>query len=88
MSISSAELYYTPPSDRMFQEIKREAIKIWETYDNTYGYVDEKVGRIKNLKNVEDNYMYMVSMFDPMNQARLFMRLKPATYKRVMEAMR
>lgn len=66
-----AKLYYTPPKQKHFNELKRSAIKIWETYDNTYGYVDEKVDRIKDIKNIEDNFMYMVAMFDMSNQRKL-----------------
>jgi hypothetical protein len=46
-------------------------MSIWGSYDNTYGYADEKVGRIKNLPNEGGNLMYMVSMFDNENQKRL-----------------
>lgn len=68
---NSIELYYTPPSDELFEEVKAAAIRIWETYDNTYGYVDEKVNRIKDIPNVSDNFMYIVAMFDTWNQKRL-----------------
>lgn len=71
--------YYTPPSDEMFDDIKRNAIKVWQTYDNEYGYVDEKVDRIKDLANVSDNYGYIVAMFDSNNQAKLLLMVKPET---------
>jgi hypothetical protein len=32
----SMELYYTPMSDDIFNEVKEKAIDIWKTYDNTY----------------------------------------------------
>lgn len=64
-------LYYTPPSDEIFEEVKSKAIEIWGVYDDTYGYATEKINRIKDLKNVSDNFMYMVAMFDLSNQARL-----------------
>ena len=80
-------LYYTAPSQEMFDEIKREAIKIWQTYDNTHGYVDEKVGRIAQLRNIKDNYLYIVSMFDSHNQSKLMAALKPTTRKRIDEAL-
>jgi len=66
-----AKLYYTPPSDEIFEEVKEKAIEIWKGYDNTYGYQDEKVNRIKDLQNVEDNVMYIVAMFDLGNQTKL-----------------
>ena len=65
------KLYYTPPSDEIFEEVKEKAIEIWKGYDNTYGYQDEKVNRIKDLQNVEDNVMYIVAMFDLGNQTKL-----------------
>lgn len=64
--------YYKAPPDDTFEEIKVESIKIWETYDNSHGYVDEKVNRIKDIKNVKDNAWYMVAMFDLSNQGKLF----------------
>lgn len=62
------ELYYKAPDDRIFKELKCEAIKLWKTYDNTYGYVDKKVNRIIKLENIGDNFMYIFAMFDPINQ--------------------
>lgn len=70
-------LYYEAPSDEIFEEVKSACIKIWETYDNTYGYVDEKLERVSGLNNIHDNFMYMVSMFDHWNQKRLSEILSP-----------
>lgn len=69
------KLYYQAPEDKIFDEVKQEAIKLWQTYDNTYGYVDEKVNRIKDLENIEGNFMYMIAMFDASNQIKLFSKL-------------
>lgn len=60
------------PSDSIFYDIKEKAIELWNTYDNTYGYVDEKVNRIKDIQNVRDNASYIVAMFDVLNQRRLY----------------
>lgn len=83
----SQELYYQAPSQAMFDEIKKEAIKIWQTYDDTYGYASEKVDRIKDLTNVKDNYMYMVAMFDDTNKLKLMAALKPSTVSRIAKAL-
>ena len=64
-------LYYTAPSTEQFDEVKREAIKLWQTYDNKYGYVTEKVDRIKDLQNIGDNFMTIIAMFDIFNQRKL-----------------
>ena len=63
------------PSNDIFEEIKIQAIKIWDTYDNTYGYRDEKVNYINSLTNIEDNTMVFFRMFDHINQAKLITTL-------------
>ena len=63
--------YYKAPSQEVFEDIKQASIKLWQTYDNTYGYVDEKVDKIKDMRNISDNYAYMVAMFDSDNQIKL-----------------
>ena len=68
----SQENYYTPPTDKVFNEIKEASIAIWKTYDDQFGYATEKINNIKDLKNIQDNAMYMVAMFDIQNQRRLF----------------
>ena len=83
------KLYYTPPTQEQFDELKAKAIEIWLTYDNTYGYVDEKVQRIAGIGNIEDNFMYMVAMFDSDNQIKLAGKLsketKNAVYVRMVD---
>ena len=63
--------YYVAPSKEVFSDIKRAAIDIWKTYDDTHGYQSEKVNRIKDLQNLNDNYAYIVGMFDSHNQRKL-----------------
>ena len=81
------KLYYTPPTDKQFNELKEKALEIWKTYDNAYGYVSEKIGRIKDIKNIGDNFMYMVAMFDPVNQGKLAEKLSEETREAVRERM-
>lgn len=80
-------LYYIAPEDKVFEEVKQQAIKIWQTYDNQFGYVDEKVGRIKEMQNVSDNMMYIVAMFDIQNQAQLSKALSAETKKEISDRM-
>ena len=63
--------YYDPPTDKIFDEVKTACIKIWNTYDDTYGYATEKTNSIKDIENVGDNTGYMVAMFDSSNQQTL-----------------
>lgn len=73
------DLYYTPPTDKEFEEIKARSIEIWDTYDNTHGYRDEKVKLIEGLQNAGDNVMYIIGMFDNHNQAKLSRMLSKQT---------
>ena len=41
-------------NDSIFKELKQEAIKIWQTYDNTYGYADEKINYINSFRYVSE----------------------------------
>ena len=56
------------PTDEIFNDIKKKSIKIWETYDNQFWYVDEKLERIWNIDNIGDNRWAIIGMFDPYNQ--------------------
>jgi len=62
------KLYYTAPSDTAFDEMKSACIEIWKEKGNIGGYSDEKIARIKDIKNIEDNFMFMFAMFDVNNQ--------------------
>jgi len=78
-----SQLYYTPPSDSQFEELKAKAIVLWSTMGNEPSYAEEKIGRIRDIANVEDNFMYIVSMFDIYNQARLATELSAETRQSV-----
>jgi len=67
----SQELYYTAPSQEVFDEVKNEVINIWNDYDDTFGYATDKINRIKNIQNIRDNFMYIMSMFDHVNIVKL-----------------
>ncbi len=83
-----SKLYYTAPPEDQFEEAKQAAIEIWRTYDNEYGYVDEKVGIIKDLENVSDNFMTIVAMFDIVNQTKLARQLSEETRKAIGDRIR
>lgn len=72
-------LYYQPPSDEIFENMRHCAMIVWNRKDNTYGYVDEKLARIKDIKNVQDNFMYIFAMFDLGNQRECSFLLEDET---------
>lgn len=56
------------PSQEIYNEMKSIATQIWETYDNQYGYVTEKLNYINRIDNIQDNAMVFYRMFDNNNQ--------------------
>ena len=64
-------LYYTPPSDEIFEEVKTKSIEVWSEKNSHPSYIDEKVDKIKSMENIEDNVMYIVAMFDEENMKLL-----------------
>ena len=77
--------YYDAPSDEVFDNIKKCAIEIWETYDDTYGYASEKINRVKSIRNFKDNWGELVGMFDSDNQMKLLSKLSPEARAKVEE---
>ena len=65
------------PSQKIFDEMKAIATEIWNTYDNQYGYVDEKLERLSYLTNIQDNAMICYRMFDTQNQTIFFFKASP-----------
>lgn len=61
---------YNPPSQEIFNEMKQKAISIWSSYDNTYGYVAEKLDIIEAVSNHGGNAMMFFRMFDNQNQIK------------------
>jgi len=65
------------PSQEIFNEMKSIATDIWNTYDNQYGYVTEKLDRINSFDNIQDNAMVFYRMFDTQNQMTFFFKASP-----------
>lgn len=82
-----SKLYYTAPTDEIFQEVKQASIKVWNKYDDSFGYRTEKIESISKLKNVRGNFMYMVAMFDIHNQRELSSYLTDEAKKEIRDRM-
>lgn len=80
-------LYYTPPSDEVFEEVKQKAIQLWSGMGDEPSYSKEKIDRIRDIQNIQDNMMYIVAMFDQGNQARLAYLLSVEARKEIRERM-
>jgi hypothetical protein len=64
------------PSQEIFDEMKLIATTIWSTYDNEFGYVTEKLERMK-FGNIQDNAMIFYRMFDHVNQGKFRANASP-----------
>ncbi len=69
----SIELFYTPPKDEYFEELKSLCILFWEVHDYFEMYSEEgkrlmeeykqsKINEIKVLKNEGSNFVSMIQM--------------------------
>ena len=80
-------IYYTPPPEEAFTDMKAACIWLWRTYDNEYGYANEKIDAIKDIRNVGDNFMFMFAMFDVQNQAKIVGKLTKESRKELKKRM-
>jgi hypothetical protein len=78
------EEYYIAPPDHIFEDIKTNAKKLWESYTHP-DYVAEKLERI-DIKNISDNAWYIVAMFDVPNQNKLLDMVTPETAEYIRRA--
>src|SRR3990167_7616185 len=73
-----SKLYYTAPSDEIFNEVKKASMDLWiERYPEATSpyYAKEKVSEIESLQNISDNVMSIVARFDLNNQMLLAYKL-------------
>jgi hypothetical protein len=79
------EQYYTAPPQKVFDEIKAGAMVIWNEYGEPYR--TEKLDRIKDIQNVQDNAWFMVAMFDHINRGKLLSMVSTETAEMIRDAM-
>lgn len=71
--MNSVELFYTPPKNEYFDELKSLCIRFWEVFPEytlwdekqnelEREYANSKIEQIKNLKNEGSNFAMMVQM--------------------------
>ena len=81
-------IYYTAPTDEIFEEVVEAAKKIWMTYDDTHGYATDKVQTIDSMDNVDNgNFMAIIGMFDTGNQFSLSNELSADAREAIRERM-
>ena len=65
------QLYYVAPSDKIFEEVKKACIQVWTDFAETDSYRKEKIERVEQIKNVKDNMMFMLCLFDIPNLGKV-----------------
>ena len=63
----SVELFYKPPKDECFEELREICIRFWRSFDEVE-YVEEKINRIKGLKNEGCDFVMMIQMIHPVSR--------------------
>ena len=63
----SVKLFYTPPKNECFEELRTICIRFWRTFDEVE-YVEEKINRIKNFKNEGCDFVTMIQMIHPVSR--------------------
>jgi hypothetical protein len=69
------QIIYKSPSKKVFNEIKRICKIQWRTYSNEFGYVNEKIKRIEQIKNFQADVIFMLNMFHPVLKHVLISKL-------------
>lgn len=85
--MTDSKLYYTAPSDEAFEEMKQACLTVWEKYATSPEYLKEKTDRIKDIENIQDNFMFMFAMFDHFNQYEVVKILSEETKNALRERM-
>jgi len=77
--MNSIQLFYKPPKDEYFDELKRLCIRFWEVYEEYPLFTEHakkliedfrqsKINQIKDLRNEGTNFMSMILMIHPMTR--------------------
>lgn len=78
------KIYYKPPSDECFENMRSAALTTWSKYKKEPTYYEEKTSRLKVIGNVGDNFMYIFASFDDRNQQECASYLTDETKHQVM----
>jgi hypothetical protein len=68
---------FRPPRQIIFDEIKGACIDMWNTYDNTWGFVDEKLALVEQIHNHGGDVMLLLNMFNPNMKEFIIKNLSP-----------
>jgi len=68
---------FKPPKQIIFNEIKGACIDMWNTFDNTWGYVDDRLFMVEQIHNTGGDVMFLLNMFDPPLRAYVISTLSP-----------
>lgn len=77
------KLYYIPPEDEIFKNLKYWCIAVWNSIDGDKYEINESVKRLNNMGNIGDNFMTMLAMFDNVNIVLVSQYLNQDTRKAI-----
>lgn len=69
-------IYETATPDDVFAEVKNKAKQYWiDNFENTHGYVTGKIERIDRIENHDDDYLFILKMFDPQHEKKCILSM-------------
>jgi vacuolar-type H+-ATPase subunit E/Vma4 len=77
------KLYYTAPSDEIFEELKAKVIELRIELDPKYHH--EKTAELKRIENHEDNFLWIFATLDSRNQRRILNKITQKTKEALKE---
>lgn len=86
MEIEDGEkLYHVPPSNEVFEDLRVACIRVWCSAEHIYECPNQVLEMIRNIKNVNDNFMVMFSTLDVPNQRKIGLIIKQETKEEILK---
>ena len=70
---SNGKMRYNPIlTDEIFNEVRSLVTRLWNKYDNQFGYVDEKMETVNSLTKEWTSVIQMIRMFHMLIQRKIY----------------
>lgn len=77
------ELYYTAPSDEIFNDLKAAVIKL--RIELSPDFHHEKTKKLQEIENIRDNFMFIYATLDIYNQIEVLYRISKKTEREIFD---
>ena len=81
--MNDTKLYNTAPSNKVFKDLQNAAINVYIELDMHPSYTDEKIQKVKDMKNIRDNFTSIVAEFSENNWISLRNKVSAETSREI-----